>query len=463
MLQKTCWLCILALLITGCAQKPLPQEELPPVPETWSQLPEADSRQALSSDWWLNFEADELTLLIQQALEGNPDLAMAYQRKRQAEARWGVSRADSLPQVQGTASAGVNQRSSSAAGSQTTENASLGLSTSYEVDLWGRVAAARRAGEAGFQASFYDWQAARISLLIRVADEWFLWLTLHERLELAEAVLSKREEQLHLVQVQRDLGSVGEEALISQQNLVRSQQQLRDQLDLQYRTSHQALALLLGVPAQALEVPAKRLMQVALPYPEAGLPAELITRRPDLASTEARLEAGAANIEIARKAFLPGMQLGASASLASSSLAFSEPVSTLGLTASLSQMIFDGGRRQQQVELAEAQQLELLASYRGQLLNALSEAETALQRLSSQQKQAARQQALSEAQQELLRLATSRYRLGSQAYSQLLDAEIGWLQQQDAELQERQLLLQRLLEVYLALGGGWESSQAQVN
>lgn len=448
---------LLPLLLTACASQPLPTESPQPLPESWADLPPVESSQQLTESWWQSFESQALNSLVLQALEANLDLAMTYQRLRQAEARAGISRADQLPQLQGSAGAGVNQHSSSATASQTSENTSLGLSASYEVDLWGRVAAARRTGEAEFQASLYDWQAARISLIISVADQWFQWLALHKRLALTDELLTKRQEQVRLAEVQKNLGSVSEEAVLTQQNQLRNQQQARDQLHIQYQASHQALALLLGIPAQSLTAPTTDIMQLALPYPETGLPADLVTRRPDLASTEARLEAGAANIEIARKAFLPSLQLGASASLASNSLAFSNPVSTLGLTASLSQMIFDGGRRQQQVSLAEAQQLELLASYRSQLLNALSEAETALYRLQRQQLQETRQQQQSEAQQELLRLASSRHRAGSSAYNQLLEAEISWIQQQDTLLQERQLLLQRLLDVYLTLGGGWQN------
>jgi len=244
-------------------------------------------------------------------------------------------------------------------------------------------------------------------------------------------------------------------------------------LELQERQTLFALALLLGRAPEGftagvnVEMSAARstgdenLTDLAVPRVAPGLPADLLTRRPDLASAEARLAAADANVAAARAALLPGMQLTGSAGLASNVLLnfLNAPTAALAIGASLVQTIFDGGRLRSQVDVAASRERELIESYRKSILSALADVESALAASSRTADQELLQEQVVEQARISLRLAEIRYREGVDDLLTVLDAQRTLFQGEDQLAQIRLSRLQASLGLFKALGGGWRISE----
>ncbi|SFX17152.1 efflux transporter outer membrane subunit [Marinospirillum alkaliphilum] len=449
---------LLPLLLLGACSRNIQYQQLDvELAEQWDQpvTQLSDGVRFTDADWWQAFNSPALDQLIEQALASSPDLLMAGYRIEQAEAQLGITRASSLPGVSANVGAGVRETTTQGQSSRG-DSSNASVSTSYEIDLWGRVAAERAAGQASLAATVHDWHAARLSLTAAVANSWFQWLSLEAQVQTAAGNLQAAEQQLQLIEARQQQGTATRADLARQRSQVINQRSSLQSLQSQQQQTRNALALLLGVPAQGFTPPAGDLLALSLTHPDPGMPTEILTRRPDLASSEARLRAADANIAAARAAIFPSMQLSASAALASNTLSLGDPVQTLGISASLTQSIFDHGLRKRQIALAQARQQELLESYRKTLLTALIEVEDALNRLQLTQQLETQQLALLD-EQRLLATQTERlYRGGTESLSNLLDSQRSLAQAEEQLVQLRQARLNAGLDLYKALGGGWQ-------
>jgi len=263
--------------------------------------------------------------------------------------------------------------------------------------------------------------------------------------------------------------------LARQQAAVLAQRAAIPPLELQERQTLFALALLLGRTPEGFNAgfneqtgadgagATAHLTDLAVPRVAPGLPAELLTRRPDLASAEAQLAAANANVTVARAALLPAIQLTGSAGLASNVLLnfLNAPTAVLALGASLAQTIFDGGRLRGQVDVAASRERELIESYRKSILAALADVESALAASSRTADQEVLQQQILEQARRALRLAEIRYREGVDDLLTLLDAQRTLFQAEDQLQQIRLSRLQASIGLFKALGGGWKMSGPQ--
>lgn len=452
----------LLLLLGGCAHTVT--HELPELPleshwEEATQLTETGFA-ATEQDWWQAFESPELNQLVQQALAANPDFQTAWINLSQAELQLKGVKADRLPVTAGASIGGGTQYSSTTDRFESNESSSLNLQIGYEVDLWGRMAALRTASEASLQASHHDWQTARLSLSSNVASQWFQWLTLNNQITTAQKALALSEYQLQSLEAQFRQGSATRADLARQRSDVISKQNSLGNLEQEQQQNRRSLAILLGQSPQHWQPPQADLHQINIPVPHPGLPTELISRRPDLASAEARLLAAQANIQQARAALYPSLNLGISAALASDELLFADPTRTFSLTALLAQTLFDRGKRQRNIQLTEMERQKLVESYRASVLSALVEVENALGRITLTQTLENRQQQLITEQQTLVRQTESRHRLGADTLATLLDAQQSLATTENALIQQRQARLNASLELYKALGGGWSPTPA---
>ncbi|MCC4265825.1 efflux transporter outer membrane subunit [Oceanimonas baumannii] len=445
---------LLLPVLAGCT---LPAGEAPPVPplaEQWRNPATATTE--LDRRWWQSFGSPELDTLIEQALSGAPDLRMAAERIAQAEARLAASGASLFPgfsisgdSSRGWSDPGINERSS------------LGFSLSYELDLWGKNRAGRLAADAGLRGSRYDFESARLSLTSSVATSWFQWLTNRERLRIGEANLRLAEDTLAIVEAKYRHGASALSEVHRQRSTVLSQQAGLAPLREQASQARSALAVLLGESPQQFELADAGLMQLQLPEVSAGLPAELLSRRPDLSSAEAALLAADADLAAARAALLPSISLTGSGGLASAALlSLADPGRSLSLGASLGQVLFDGGQRQAQVQLTEARRRELAEHYRQAALTALKEVEDALGNQALYREQESRQQAIVTEARETLRLTELRYREGAEELLALIDAQRTLFSAEDQLVSLRQSRLDAALGLFKALGGGWHAGAA---
>jgi NodT family efflux transporter outer membrane factor (OMF) lipoprotein len=434
------------LLVAGCGTtSPVLRPDVAPPPAYTEQV----AGPAISAGWWNRFESAELRALVDEALEGSPDLAIAMERVRQAEAQVRVAGSSLFPGLNFSMDSRANKDS---------ESSGASLSASYELDLWGRNAAGVSAAEAGLRATTYDRESARLTLISGVANAYFDILSLRGRLAVARENLAIAERVLALVEVRRRNGAVSALDVERQQAAILSQRAALPALEQQERQTLAALALLLGRAPQGFAVQAAGVEALAIPAVSPGLPAELLTRRPDLAAAEASLAAANADLTAARAQLLPSITLTGSAGVASGTLlAFaSGGTSTLAVAASVLQPIFDGGRRRAGVTLAESRERELVESYRKAILAALADVENALVATTRLAEREALQAEAARRSREALRLAEVRYREGADDLLSVLDAQRTLFNAEDQAAQARLDRLQAAVALYKALGGGWQ-------
>ncbi len=443
------------VLLTACGYNPK-QETLPlELSAEWQAVEESTLEYtAANSDWWLSFQSPQLNELIAKALSASPDLLMAQQRILQAEAQLGITRANALPSLDASGSLGFNKQLGEAGNKK---SSGLGLSTSYEIDLWGRVAAERSASEATLASKVYDWHATRLTLTAAVASSWFKWLVIDGQLKNAHWYLQAAEQQLEFVEAGYKRGSTTRVDLAKQRKQVLTRQANLNKLIHQRLAASNALAILLGEVPQGFQPPQSSLASLHIPRPNPGLPTEILARRPDLAREEAMLRAVDANVAAARKAIYPSLSLNASARLASDTLSLADPTKTLSLGAGITQSIFDFGKRRRQIELSEAKQEEMLLSYYKTVLTALAEVEDALSNEQLSRKLEIQQQQLIEENRIIATNTARLYDAGAEKLTNLLDAQLDELQAEDQLLVLYEDRLNASLNLYKALGGGWQA------
>jgi multidrug efflux system outer membrane protein len=441
---------VIALVgVTGCAtQSALLTPGITPA-ASYSEAATPGAAE-LSADWWRTFSSAELQSLVDQALAGSPDLAIAAERVRQAEAQARVAGASLFP----TLDLGFSTRKT-----RENESSSTTLSASYEVDLWGRNAANVRGAEQSLRATAFDRDAARLTLLAGVATAYFEVLSLRGRLAVSRDNLAIAERVLGVVEARARNGAVSPLDVARQQAAVLSQRAALLSLEQQERQTLAALAVLVGRLPEGFEVKAATLAELAVPSVDPGLPADLLVRRPDLAAAEAGLAAANADLSAARAALLPSIQLTGSAGVASGALlAFlGGPSTGLAVAASVLQPIFDGGRLKGNVSIAESRERELVETYRKAILAAFADVETALAAAGRLARREALQVQVEERAREALRLAEVRYREGADDLLSVLDAQRTLFDAQDQLALVRLDRLEAAVALFRALGGGWHA------
>jgi NodT family efflux transporter outer membrane factor (OMF) lipoprotein len=455
---------VVACSLSGCA---MVSPQLKPdvsVAGTWNEPAPADAA-AVSPTWWTTFGSPELESLVAEALAGSPDLAIATERVQQAEAQVRVADASLFPVL--TAAASTSGLRTSTVGSTTraggavvNSGGNVGLTASYELDLWGKNRAGVRAAESSAAAAGFDRDTAQVTLVSGVATGYFDILALRTRLAIARDNLAIAQKVLDVVSARARNGEASALDLSRQEGTVLSQQAALVPLEQQERQTLAALAVLVGRTPEGFDVKATGIGDLRVPTIDPGLPSTLLVRRPDLASAEAQLAAANADVAAARAALLPSITLTGTAGLATSaltSIATGGTTAAIGLAASLLQPIFDGGRLRGQKAIAESRERELVETYRKAILSAFADVEEALagtSRLGQQEQLQADVQAHA---QESLRLAEVRYRAGADDLLTVLDAQRTLFAAQDQLAQVELSRLQAAVSLYKSLGGGWSA------
>lgn len=453
------WAALLcAALSSGCALHGDRAERAVELPSAWRHAQVLGDMGPVEAQWWRSFGSTELDALIARAQSQSNDLAAAVARVRQADARARIAGAALRPQVTGTLGASREGRlggNATVAGS----TYAVGFAASYELDLWGRDAALRDEALQGLRASAFDRDTVRLTVTADVAATWLLALALRERTEIAARNLDNARRVLALVESRSRAGAVSPLDLAQQRGLVAAQQRALAALHQQAGDAETALALLLGTTAPAFELRGPRLDALQVPVVGAGAPSALLVRRPDIARAEAHLAAADANVLAARAALLPTVSLSATVGTGESRFGrlFDNPL--YSLAAGLTAPVFDGGRLAGGQRLAEAKREELLAAYRGAIVGAFADAETALNGVSAIDAQATAQGAeLAEARR-AADLSEARYRAGAETLLTLLDAQRTLYTAQDLAVQLRMARLQARVSLYRAMGGGWQQAR----
>ncbi|WP_229257158.1 efflux transporter outer membrane subunit [Duganella callida] len=451
--------CLGAVLLAGCAHTIPATEPAPAVdlPAGWSQASQAGSKEWPDSHWWQRFGSDELSQLVREGQESNLELAAALSRVRQAEAQARIAGVALLPAVDAYAGA---SRDLPLAGHHNANLASSGqLQVSYELDFWGKNAASAAAAEASLRANFYDRQTVALTVTSGIVSTYLQVLSLHDRLEMARENTRTAERVLTLVEAQSSVGAATTVDLARQRSAVASQRAAIPDLLQQEREAQSALAILLGRSPQTFRISDHGLASIHLPQVTAGMPSELLSRRPDIRRSEAMLAAASANVEAARAALFPSIRLTGSTGTQSSALTSLLNAQTLfaNVGASLVAPIFDGGRLRTERDLAIEQKQELVQNYRSTVLSALAEVDTVLGQINSLDEQRRLKEVELEQTRVAFNLSEIRYKAGAEDLMTVLDTQRNLSDVQNELGKLKLKRLQATVSLYKALGGGWQA------
>ena len=451
------------LLLGACSQTP-PRDAHPVQPPPVWQSPHTQASQLSSQQWWSHFHSPALDRLIAQARVGSYDLAAAIARVQQARATAVIAGAPLLPEVKFASSANREKLLRGKGYSQldaTDNNKAVdyfdaNLTASYEVDFWGGKAAARDSALHTLNASEFDQATVELTLLSGVASSYVQTLAFDEQLRIARLNLTNAQSVLHVVQTRYDAGSATALELAQQKSLVAAQQRQLPLMAQQAQEARITLAVLLGEPVQRLTLGDTAFAQLQWPDIGSGLPSALLSRRPDIASAEAKLAAASADITVARAAMLPSLTL--SATLGSGADRFGDMLRSpfYNLTAGLAAPIFNNGRLSAERDKTVARQQELLQTYRGSIISAFADVEKALNSANGLDQQRQWQDEELQQAQQAFDIAQSRYKAGAEVMLTVLETQRTLYQAQDQHVQLRMARLQASIALYKALGGGWQ-------
>lgn len=454
----------LALVLAGCLVGPKYQRPQVAVPTQFKDAAAANGAQSLADTKWFDLFADDtLKQLVTTALERNFDIRIAAEHVIEARAQYGITRANLFPTLDLPISF-TSQHSSARgafpfpAGTPLTASVTeAGLSLNWEIDLWGRLRRLDEAARAQYLATEEARRGVIVSLISDVMTNYFALREQDLELEISQSTRDIANDNLRLINLRHDRGAAnGLDVHQAEQFLFTATAQIAS-VRRSIGETEDALSLLLGgAPA---EVPrGKELEKIAVPAQlPVGLPAALLERRPDIRQAEQNLIAANAQIGAARALFFPQISLTGFLGGESQALSglLSGPASVASIGPSILAPIFHAGLRAG-VQLTEAQQREALIDYQKTIYGALREVSDAIVDHDRTHEQKAEEEKLVEALTESVRLSNLRYRGGLDSYLQVLDAERnlfgGQLTLAELRLQE----LGSIVQLYGALGGGWQ-------
>ena len=429
------------------------QQQVPATPAQWQMAAESGEVQA---GWVDSFNDPELTALVIEAQENNRELAAAAANVDRA---WALARQAGAALVPSLAVTGGGVRSGSPSGSvPTSSNLSLGAQVSWEADVWGRIRSGQRAAVAGAQAVEADFRSAQESLAAATAKAYFTAIEANIQADIARETVKILEEMKRIVTVQYDNGTASAQDISLARSDLASARERLTTVESSFRDSVRALEVLIGrYPGATLEL--RESLPAAPPPPPAGLPSELLERRPDIVAAERRVAAAFNATNQARAARLPTISLTGNASTASNSLSSLLDSSNVGWSAGINLLapIFDGGVLRENVTIANAEQEQSLAAYGQAATNAFRELESGLDQGVVVQLRIDDLQEASQEAGEAFRIARLRYEEGEEALLNVLTIQQRGISSRSSLSIAERLLLEQRVNLNLALGGGWEN------
>ena len=450
----------LLLLLVGCALPIKHQEPEISTPDGWDETT-TQSAHPLEKDWWQLFNSDELQQLIITALADSPDIRIATERVLQAEITLRNTRASLFPILNLESSTRAGRSISSDGTRLTTESSRVGLNINYEIDIWGSNIAAWEGGKASFAATRHEVEATRLSLVAGIANAYWQVLAVRDRLAIARQNLEIAERLLDIVEARYRYGTATALDVSRQRTTVMTQHDALLPLEMQERQNLRALALLVGQIPQGFNVSGQGLSDVTVPSVPSVLPGELLIRRPDIAAAEERLLAASANITVARAALFPlKLNLGLSSLISSSDFAFiglGSPTHSGDIVVALTRALFDGGRLRGQLARTESERRVLVEGWRKTVLTALKEVDDALALVERSRIQQETQGQIRIETLRSLELSELRFKEGSDGLTTLLDAQRSLFTVEDQLTQQKLSRLTATVDLFKALGGGWQT------
>jgi multidrug efflux system outer membrane protein len=463
---------LLALLVVGCTVGPNYKRPAVDVPGSYRQTlaPDIASTSPAPSiadeQWSMIFQDSTLQHLVQEALANNLDLRIAAQRVLEAQAQLGVTRSQQFPTVNGGGSYTAIQIPSSLAGTNSNGTSANSFfngggpsaSAAWNLDFWGLYRRQTEAARAELLASEWGQKATRTSLIQGVAEAYFELRSLDAQMAITENTIKARKDSLQLTQALEQHGAGSLADVRQAEELLHAAQANLPDLRRQIAIQENTISILLGHNPQAID---RGLPIEQQPHPQeipVGVPSQLIERRPDIQQAEAKLVAANARIGVARAQYFPQISLtslGGSASNQLSSV-FSSPNGYWYAAGSISEPIFDGGRIRSNYRLSKAQEQEMLLAYQKTILNAFKDVSNSLVSYKETREHREEQAEQVKSAADAVRLARLRYSGGNTSYLEVLTTDTDLYSAQLLLAQAQQQEAASLVQLYAALGGGWQ-------
>ncbi len=446
----------------GCAPDLSPlATDAPSLPESFSATRSSETSEI--AGWPDLFGSPELSALSRAAAQGNLDIAAATARIRQADGVAQTVGAALFPDLSGSQGASRSLspgtlRTQSAPFTRTATNSfSLGLSASYIVDLFGRERLLAETARADALAALFDRETVALASTASVANLYFQLLAAQDRRRFAIDNTRTAEQVLDAIRARADVGTANALDLAQQEGVVAAQRASIPALDQSIAQNRNLIAVLTGATPDSIAISGGSLRTLRTPKVQPGLPATLLTRRPDVAAFEVRLGAERANVEAARRAFLPTITLTASGSLQSGVLRnlLKPDALASSLAQGLTQPIFDGGALSGKLRQAEGREIEMLQDYRKAILTSLSDVENSLIAVEQSTRHENLQAKVVETARRAQSITAERLREGTIDVVTLLNTQLTLFQAQDQLTQIRLQRFQAYVGLFQALGGGW--------
>jgi multidrug efflux system outer membrane protein len=451
----------LAGCLAGCVVGPDYQRPATEAPARY-RFEDAAAQETANVVWWALFKDPELTRLIGIALAENKSVLIAAARVEEFYGRYGAQRGQQFPQVAAQGQAG-SQRLSRVSTPPipgptdvTSDFYSLDLGVSFELDLWGRLRRATEAARADMLAAEENRRTVILSLVSAVATAYVNLLNLDQQLAIARLTAETRAESVRIFDLRFKGGVISEVELQQVRSEYEAALAQVSLLEKQVAQQENDLSVLLGRNPGTI-ARGGTLEKLALPAIPAGLPSEILERRPDIRQAEQQLIAANARIGVAKAAFYPSISLTALLGTASASLSnlFEGAAKTWAYAGVVNQPIFTGGTLLGQLLVSEAQQKQALYAYQQAIQTAFGEVENSLVDQAKTRDQVAAQRRQVEALARYARLARLKYEGGYTSYIEVLDAERSLFNAQLQLAQGEAQLHFALVALYKALGGGW--------
>lgn len=458
------FLCLaIATAFAGCSFNPEYTRPNLPVPQNYPPS-QSDPTRSIPIDssaqrWQDYFIEAQLQVLIQQALDQNRDLRAMTLRVKEAQAAYGIQRADLFPSLGATAAAarlGLPAEISPIANGRPISQYIAGLNASWELDFWGRVQSMNEAALNEYMATDSARIAAQNSLIAQVADTYLNLLDLNERLSIAQQAIASRKKSFDMLQKRYEVGSGNKFDLVQAETLLTQAQTLAAQLQHHQAAQINLMALLIGEEKEFTPPVTTLKDDMLISELAIGQPSDLLLRRPDIIAAELKLKAANANIGAARAAFFPRITLNAAYGGISTELnaLFATNNRAWMFAPNISVPIFEGGRLASNLDLSEIRKEIAIAQYEKTIQIAFKEVADNLSARKSLLDQVAIQARAVDAQNERVRLARMRYDNGSSSYFEVLDAERDLLNVQQQLVQVRRALWAARANLFSVLGGG---------
>jgi multidrug efflux system outer membrane protein len=461
--KKLAFLPVVIVALAGCAVGPNYKRPALSVPTDYRAAKPSPTEPPSSlgnENWWQVYQDPVLAQMIHTALQQNYDVRIAATRVLEAQAQLGITRANQLPSA--SVGAGVfseqNPKVSNTFPAYQVNAGQLNLSVIWNLDFWGKYR--RQTEEARAQLLGTEWgqRATMSSLVASVATAYFQLRALDSELEISKRTLASRQQSLQLTQVLFSHGGASDLDVSQSEQLVYTASESIPDLERQIEQQENVLSVLLGENPQS--IPRGRAI-TEQPIPAsipAGLPSQLVERRPDVREAEENVVAANAQIGVAKSAFFPSISLTGMGGLESNALNqfISAPAQSWYAAFSVSQPVFEGGRLRSGLRLARAQWQESVLSYQQTVQDAFEQVSNALVAFQKDREFRGQQELLTQAAQRSDDLSLVLYKQGGASYLQVLTSETNYFSAQlnlvQAQLNERLALVQ----VYEALGGGWQ-------